>query len=340
MKEAMLYEKLEDNRVRCNLCAHRCLIKEGKRGICLVRENREGTLYTLVYGRTISQAVDPVEKKPLFNFYPGTTAFSVATVGCNFRCDFCQNWNISQQVRDEHLIMGQKATPEQLVASAKRHGCRSIAYTYTEPTIFTEYAYDTAKLAHEAGIANIYVTNGYMTAGAGEMLETFDPYLDAANVDLKAWSDEFYRQYCGARLQPVLDSLKKMKELGVWVEVTTLIIPTLNDSDEELQHIADFIAQELGVETPWHISRFHPSYKLMDKPRTPIATLNRAQEIGSAAGLRYVYQGNVPGSQGESTFCYNCGKLLIGRYGYRIMENHIEDAKCAYCGVEIDGVEM
>ncbi len=337
MKEAMLYEKLEDLQVRCNLCAHRCLIKDGKRGICLVRENREGTLYTLVYGRTISQAVDPVEKKPLFNFYPGTTAFSIATVGCNFRCQFCQNWEISQVVRDEHLIMGREATPEQLVANAKRYGCRSIAYTYTEPTIFTEYAYDTAKLAHEAGIANIYVTNGYMTE---EMLEVFAPYLDAANVDLKAWSDEFYRKYCGARLQPVLDSLKKMKELGIWVEVTTLVIPTLNDSDEELRHIAEFIAQELGVETPWHISRFYPHYKLTDKPPTPIATLNRAREIGMAAGLRYVYQGNVPGSQGENTFCYNCGKLLIGRYGYRIMEYHIKGSKCVHCGAQIDGVGM
>ena len=337
MKEAMLYEKLEDLQVRCNLCAHRCLIKDGKRGVCLVRENREGTLYTLVYGRTISQAVDPVEKKPLFNFYPGTTAFSIATVGCNFRCQFCQNWEISQVVRDEHLIMGREATPEQLVANAKRYGCRSIAYTYTEPTIFTEYAYDTAKLAHEAGIANIYVTNGYMTE---EMLEVFAPYLDAANVDLKAWSDEFYRKYCGARLQPVLDSLKKMKELGIWVEVTTLVIPTLNDSDEELRHIAEFIAQELGVETPWHISRFYPHYKLTDKPPTPIATLNRAREIGMAAGLRYVYQGNVPGSQGENTFCYNCGKLLIGRYGYRIMEYHIKGSKCVHCGAQIDGVGM
>ncbi len=337
MKEAMLYEKLEDLQVRCNLCAHRCLIKDRKRGVCLVRENREGTLYTLVYGRTISQAVDPVEKKPLFNFYPGTTAFSIATVGCNFRCQFCQNWEISQVVRDEHLIMGREATPEQLVANAKRYGCRSIAYTYTEPTIFTEYAYDTAKLAHEAGIANIYVTNGYMTE---EMLEVFAPYLDAANVDLKAWSDEFYRKYCGARLQPVLDSLKKMKELGIWVEVTTLVIPMLNDSDEELRHIAEFIAQELGVETPWHISRFYPHYKLTDKPPTPIATLNRAREIGMAAGLRYVYQGNVPGSQGENTFCYNCGKLLIGRYGYRIMEYHIKGSKCVHCGAQIDGVGM
>jgi len=243
-------------------------------------------------------------------------------------------------VRDEHLILGREATPEQLVATARRYGCRSIAYTYTEPTIFTEYAYDTAVLARQAGIANIYVTNGYMTAGAGEMLEAFDPYMDAANVDLKAWSDEFYRKYCGARLQPVLDSLKKMRKLGVWVEITTLVIPTLNDSEEELQQIAEFIAQELGVETPWHISRFYPHYKLSDKPPTPITTLNRAREIGLAAGLRYVYEGNVPGSLGEHTFCYNCGKLLIGRYGYRIMEHHIKDSKCAYCGAKIDGVGL
>ncbi|HIC92907.1 MAG TPA: AmmeMemoRadiSam system radical SAM enzyme [Anaerolineae bacterium] len=336
MKEAMLYEKLGDNRVRCNLCAHRCVIKEGKRGVCLVRENRGGTLYSLVYGRAVSQAVDPVEKKPLFNFYPGTTAFSVATVGCNFRCQFCQNWEISQAVREEHLIMGREVSPEQLVANAKRYGSRSIAYTYTEPTVFFEYTYDTAKLAHEAGIANIYVTNGYMTA---EMLEAFHPYLDAANVDLKG-DDEFYRQLCGARLQPVLDSLKKMKELGIWVEVTTLIIPTYNDDEEGLRRIAEFIAQELGPETPWHVSRFYPHYRMLNVPPTPIATLDRARQIGLEAGLRYVYQGNVPGSEGENTFCPGCGRVVIGRFGYRIMEYHIENGRCAYCGAQIAGVGL
>jgi len=336
MKEAMLYEKLGDNRVRCNLCAHRCVIKEGKRGVCLVRENRGGTLYSLVYGRAVSQAVDPVEKKPLFNFYPGTTAFSVATVGCNFRCQFCQNWEISQAVREEHLIMGREVSPEQLVANAKRYGSRSIAYTYTEPTVFFEYTYDTAKLAHEAGIANIYVTNGYMTA---EMLEAFHPYLDAANVDLKG-DDEFYRQLCGARLQPVLDSLKKMKELGIWVEVTTLITPTYNDDEEGLRRIAEFIAQELGPETPWHVSRFYPHYRMLNVPPTPIATLDRARQIGLEAGLRYVYQGNVPGSEGENTFCPGCGRVVIGRFGYRIMEYHIENGRCAYCGAQIAGVGL
>jgi len=334
MKEAMLYEKLEDNRVRCNLCAHRCNIAEGKLGICQVRENKGGTLYSLVYGKVVSQNVDPVEKKPLFNFYPGTTAFSVATVGCNFHCDFCQNWEISQMPREEHRIVGQEVPPEALVAAAKRYGCRSIAYTYTEPTVFTEYAYDTAKLAREEEIANIYVTNGYMTE---EMLDAFYPYMDAANVDLKG-DDEFYRKLCGARLQPVLDSLKKMKEQNVWVEVTTLVIPAWNDSEEVLKQIAGFIAQELGVEVPWHVSRFYPHYKLVDKPPTPVSTLHRAREIGLEAGLRYVYEGNVPGSEGEHTYCYNCGKRLIGRYGYTILENHIRDGKCASCGAEINGV--
>ncbi|MGD8968396.1 MAG: AmmeMemoRadiSam system radical SAM enzyme, partial [Anaerolineae bacterium] len=284
MKEAMLYQKLDDERVQCYLCAHRCRISEGKRGVCHVRENRGGALYTLVYGRTISQHVDPVEKKPLAHFYPGTTAYSIATVGCNFRCEWCQNADISQMPRDRHFIAGNKASPEQIVAAARRSGCRSIAYTYTEPTIFFEYAYDTARLAREAGIANIYVTNGFMTAGPGEMLETFDPYLDAANVDLKAFRDETYRRYVGGRLQPVLDSLKKMKELGVWVEVTTLVVPGINDDEEELRDAARFVAQELGPETPWHISRFYPGYQMTHVPPTPIATLRRAQEIGEEEG--------------------------------------------------------
>jgi len=335
--EARLYQKLEDERVQCNLCAHRCKISPGKLGICRVRENRNGTLYTLVYGKVISQAADPVEKKPLFHFYPGTTAFSIATVGCNFQCQFCQNWEISQMPREEGRILGGNVPPEIIVRNAKRYGSRSIAYTYTEPTIFFEYAYDIAVLAHQEGIANIYVTNGYMTP---EMLEAFHPYLDAANVDLKAGKDEFYRKYCGARLQPVLDSLKKMKSMGIWVEVTTLIIPGLNDSEEELRFIADFIAKELGPETPWHVSRFHPHYKMLDRPPTPVATLHKAREIGLKAGLRYVYEGNVPGSEGENTYCYNCGRLLIRRFGFSILEYRITDGRCYQCGAPIDGVGL
>jgi pyruvate formate lyase activating enzyme len=339
MKEAMLYQKLDDERVQCYLCAHRCRISEGKRGVCHVRENRGGALYTLVYGRTISQHVDPVEKKPLAHFYPGTTAYSIATVGCNFRCEWCQNADISQMPRDRHFIAGNKASPEQIVAAARRSGCRSIAYTYTEPTIFFEYAYDTARLAREAGIANIYVTNGFMTAGPGEMLETFDPYLDAANVDLKAFRDETYRRYVGGRLQPVLDSLKKMKELGVWVEVTTLVVPGINDDEEELRDAARFVAQELGPETPWHISRFYPGYQMTHVPPTPIATLRRAQEIGEEEGLRYIFVGNVPGE--ANTECHACGELLIRRSGYLILANRVASGQvCPNCDTPVAGVGM
>lgn len=334
MKEAMLYEKLADGRVHCSLCAHRCTIAEGKRGVCQVRENREGTLYTLVYGRTISQHVDPVEKKPLHHFYPGSTAYSIATVGCNFRCRWCQNWEISQMVREQHLIMGEPASPEGIVASARRAGSRSIAYTYTEPTVFFEYTYDIARLAHEAGIANVYVTNGYMTE---EMLEFFHPYLDAANVDLKAFRDETYREYAGARLQPVLDSLKKMKQLGIWVEVTTLIVPGVNDDPAELRDAARFVAQELGVETPWHISRFYPAYRMGDTPPTPISTLQQAYEIGLEEGLRYVYVGNVPGE--SNTHCHACGRLLIRRSGFWVLEDHISPTgRCPDCGTLAAGV--
>ena len=337
LHEAMLYEKLEDNKVRCNLCAHRCVIPEGKKGICVVRENHGGTLYTLVYGRTISQHIDPIEKKPLFNFYPGTFAYSIATPGCNFRCKFCQNWEISQMPREQHLIGGVEISPEGIVEDAERTYCKSIAYTYTEPTIFFEYAYDTARIAHERGLKNLFITNGYQTP---EAIETIHPYLDAANVDLKSFRDEFYRKLIGARLRPVLDSLKLMKKLGIWVEVTTLVIPTYNDSDDELRDIARFIRDELGMETPWHVSAFYPTYKLLDVPRTPPSTLRRAREIGLEEGLRYVYEGNIPGSDGENTYCYNCGTRLIHRYGFQVLENRIQDGRCPVCGAEIDGVGM
>jgi pyruvate formate lyase activating enzyme len=336
LKEAMLYEKLPNGRVRCNLCAHHCLIADGKRGICQVRENQGGTLYTLVYGRTVIQHVDPVEKKPLLHFYPGSTAYSIATPGCNFRCRWCQNWDISQMPRERHLTMGEKASPEQIVAAAQGAGSRSIAYTYTEPTIFFEYAYDTARLAHKAGLANIFVTNGYMTE---EMLETFQLYLDAANVDLKAFRDETYRKYVGARLQPVLDSLRTMKRVGIWLEVTTLIIPGINDDPAELRDAAKFVTSELGVDTPWHISRFFPAYKMTDVPAPLISTLQQAREIGLEAGLRYVYMGNVLG--GEDTSCHVCGRLLIRRSGFWILENHIQpDGRCPDCSTPVAGVGM
>jgi len=344
MKEALLYEKLDEGRVRCNLCAHRCVIAPGRKGVCLVRENREGVLYTLVYGLPLSQAVDPIEKKPLFHFYPGSTAFSIATVGCNFRCTFCQNWDISQMPRERGQIVGHRATPEEVVRAAARYGSRSIAYTYTEPTIFFEYSYDIARLAHAQGIASVYVTNGYMTR---EMLEMFqgvtadhEPWLDAANVDLKAFRDETYKKVCGARLRPVLDALKAMKELGIWVEVTTLVVPGMNDSEAELDDIARFIAEELGVETPWHVSRFHPDYKMRDRGPTPLSTLRRAYELGREAGLRYVYVGNMPGAHLEDTLCPGCGRIVIGRWGFQVTERHTRNGKCTYCGTAIDGVGM
>jgi pyruvate formate lyase activating enzyme len=344
MKEALLYEKLDNQRVRCNLCAHRCVIAPGRKGICLVRENQEGTLYTLVYGIPLSQAVDPVEKKPLFHFYPGSTAFSIATVGCNFRCEFCQNADISQMPRDRGQILGRQASPEEVVRAAQRYGSRSIAYTYTEPTIFFEYSYDIARLAHDVGIASIYVTNGYMTS---EMLDLFqgldgghEPWLDAANVDLKAFRDETYKKVCGARLQPVLDSLKRMKELGVWVEVTTLVVPDMNDSEAELGDIARFIAGELGVETPWHVSRFHPDYKMYDREATPPAALRRAYELGQEAGLRYVYVGNLPGARLEDTYCPSCGQMVVDRRGFQVLQRNMRDGHCANCNTPIDGIGM
>ena len=342
MREAMLYDRRDDNRVRCNLCAHRCRIQDGARGICQVRENRKGVLYSLVYGRLISQAVDPIEKKPLFHLLPDSDALSIATVGCNFRCSFCQNSSISQLPRDHQLVEGTYVPPEQVVNAARRYRCAAIAYTYTEPTVFFEYTYDVARLAHEAGILNVYVSNGYMTEEALDLLAPRDGerLLDAANVDLKAFTDGFYREQCGARLQPVLDSLVRMKERGVWLEVTTLVIPTLNDSDEELGQIAGFIADELGAETPWHVSRFHPTYRLLEKPPTPAATLRRARDIGRERGLRYVYVGNLPGDEGETTYCPQCGETVIGRSGYRIVSRHLRGGACATCGTTIAGVGL
>lgn len=337
MREAMLYEKQADSRVRCNLCSHYCWIGEGKKGICQVRENRGGKLYTLVYGRTISQNVDPIEKKPLFHFYPGSSAYSIATPGCNFRCAWCQNWEISQMPRQQHLIAGYQATPAEIVAEAQRRNCRSIAYTYTEPTIFFEYAYDTAQLAQKAGLANVFVTNGYMSPA---MLATIQPYLNAANVDLKAFRDRTYRRYVGARLQPVLHSLKMLKKLGIWLEVTTLVIPNLNDDPAELREAAQFIAQELGTDTPWHISRFFPDYKLAEVPPTPLETWRQAREIGLEEGLKYVYVGNVGGEESENTFCPECGQVLIRRHIFGVQVNRIREGRCPDCGCAIAGVGM
>jgi pyruvate formate lyase activating enzyme len=333
MKEAYLYEKQTEGKVRCFLCSHHCLIADGKRGICCVRENKGGTLYSLVYEKLISANVDPVEKKPFFHFLPGSKAFSVAAAGCNFQCLHCQNHEISQMPRDGD-IAGQRVSGEQIVSMAHSYSCASISYTYTEPTIFFEYAYDTATIAHAQGMKNNFVTNGYMTA---EALDMIAPYLDGANVDLKAFSEEFYKKICSARLRPVQDSIQKMHNLGIWVEVTTLIIPTLNDKEDELRAIARFLFS-ISPDIPWHVSAFYPTYRMLDKPRTPPEIIRRAREIGLEEGLRYVYSGNIPGDDGENTLCYHCKHLLIKRWGYQVAENSITEGKCPHCGTPIAGV--
>jgi len=332
-REAMFYEKLEGGVVQCNLCSHHCRISEGKRGICGVRQNIGGQLYSLVYGKLVASAVDPIEKKPLFHFLPGSRAYSIATVGCNFRCMNCQNYDISQMPKPDKPVRGSEVTPEEIVKTAKRYSCQSIAYTYTEPTVFFEYAYETAKLAAEEGIRNILVTNGYITP---EALKTIAPYLDAANIDLKSSSDKFYQKVCGARLQPVLEAIRLYKKLGIWIEITTLVIPSLNDSEDDLRKIAEFI-KEVDEEIPWHVSRFFPAFKLPALPPTPLSTLNKARKIGLESGLRYVYQGNASG-KGENTFCHKCGRLLIERRGYNVRQNNIKESQCPYCGAEINGV--
>lgn len=334
--EAYLWESLKDREVKCNLCSHRCHIKDGHRGICGVRENRGGVLETLVYGKVIARHIDPIEKKPLFHYLPGSLSYSIATVGCNFKCRFCQNADIAQMPSDRNgRIIGDIFTPEDVVAQAIKGDCQTIAYTYTEPTIYFEFAYDTAKLAAEKGIRNVFVTNGYMTE---EALQMIHPYLDAANVDLKAFTEKFYSQTCKAKLVHVKETLKRMKSLGVFVEVTTLIIPGLNDDRKELENLAAFLADELGPETPWHISRFHPTYKLLDQPPTPVETLFKARDIGKKAGLNYVYVGNVPGGKGENTFCHQCNRRLIDRWGFYVREFRIKNGKCPECGTTAYGV--
>lgn len=336
MREAMFYHQVENGKILCELCPHFCSLKENQIGICGVRQHLDGRLYSLVYGHAIAVHVDPIEKKPLFHVAPGSHSFSIATVGCNFHCKFCQNHDISQVKGTADINrFSRDLSPEEIVTMTKKSHCLSLAYTYTEPTIYFEYAYDTAKLAAQEKIINIFVTNGYINP---EPLQMIHEYLDAANVDLKSFNDSFYRKMTGAKLTPVLDTLKLMKRLNIWIEVTTLIIAGENDSEEELTHIARFIKDELGAETPWHISRFYPQYRLTDHPPTPVATLKKAHEIGLGQGLRYVYMGNVPGNEAENTYCYNCGKLLIERYGYQIIENNIDSGNCKFCQVRIDGL--
>lgn len=338
MYEAMFYKQVSGStEVRCYLCNQRCKIEDGQRGLCGVRENQGGKLYSLVYGRVIAENVDPIEKKPLFHFQPGSRSFSIGTVGCNFFCTHCQNVEISQYPHQRPApIVGEERTTAQIVAAARQTGCSSIAYTYTEPTIFYEMAYDTATAAHREGIKNVFVSNGYMSTEAAERIA---PYLDAINLDLKSYSDDFYQEVCRARLKPVLQNIQLLKDLGVWLEVTTLVIPGLNDGEEELREIARFI-RGVAAEVPWHVSRFHPAYQLRDRPSTPVSTLQRARQIGLEEGLHYVYLGNVPGADGEHTWCHGCGAVVIERRGLLLFKKNLQDDKCPYCGAIIAGVDM
>jgi pyruvate formate lyase activating enzyme len=334
MKEAMLYRRLDGKKVHCDLCHHRCRISDSRFGVCGVRQNRNGTLYTHAYGRIVAANVDPIEKKPLYHFLLGSTSFSIAAAGCNFRCGFCQNWQISQPTDPGNTDPpGRELTPADIVRQASAHGCRSISYTYTEPTIFFEYAYETARLASEAGIFNVFVTNGYMTPNA---LDTVGPYLDACNVDLKSFREDFYQKICHGRLQPVLDSIRHLKSLGVWLEITTLIVPDGNDSAQELGETAQFIA-ETDADIPWYISRFHPDYQFADTEPTPLTTLDGAYALAKAEGLRYVYPGNIAGKSIDSQ-CPHCLQTIIQRQGYYTTSGLTAQGQCPQCGAQVAGV--
>jgi pyruvate formate lyase activating enzyme len=330
--EARLYQALSKNRVRCDACAHHCVIAPGERGHCGVRENRDGTLYSLVYGRACALHVDPIEKKPLYHFMPGTQSLSMATVGCQFTCKNCQNWQIAQGPKGGRPIQGEEVSPDELLRTAQRYGTPSISYTYTDPNVYFEYALDTMQRAQAAGIRNAWVTSGFWTP---ELFELIRPYLDAANIDLKAFDNDTYRETYGGRLQPVLDTLKRVADTDIELEVTTLVIPGVNDSEEQLGGMARFIAEELGRSVPWHISRFSGtiSWKMQHLPDTPPESLEHAKRLGGEAGLRFVYLGNV-GFADTNTYCPDCGALCVKRNGYRVVR-HDDRGRCPSCGAQV-----
>lgn len=334
---AILTISRPDHAVECVACAHRCLIRPGRLGICGVRENRDGQLVSLAYGGVVAAALEPIEKKPFFHAFPGSLAFSIATSGCNFHCRFCQNWEIAQAHREGINPRVTPLPPARVVSRAVAAGARSVAYTYVEPTVFVEYVVDTARLAGEAGLANLLVTNGYQTP---EALDLLGPLIDGANVDLKAFSDQFYRRVCGARLAPVLDALIGMRERGIWVEVTTLLVPGMNDDPAELQALAAWLVHELGPETPWHLSRFFPAYRMADLAPTPPATIARAVAIGRAAGLRHVYSGNLGSAGDDDTRCAGCGGVLIRRRGFEVVANHLRAGACPTCRRPLAGIGL
>lgn len=336
-EKARLSRPLKAGTVQCRVCEHYCALVPGAWGQCGVRQNRDGELYLAVYGEAIAAHIDPIEKKPLYHFLPGSQALSIGTYGCNMRCRWCQNWQMSQirAVTPEHQPLGEPLPPQALVDTATRRGCASLAYTYNEPTVFFEYTLDTMQRARAQGVKNVYVTNGFMSAEALEMLA---PTLDGANVDLKGFTEALYQEYTDSRLGPVKRNIATMaRHPGIWVEVTTLIIPGLNDSDTELRAAAEWLAS-VGPHIPWHLSAFHPTHKMTDRPRTPTATLERAYNIGKAAGLDFVYVGNVYDPRRSSTYCPGCGELLIERAGFSARTRWQTPGFCPTCERAIPGV--
>ncbi len=337
----MLWEKVKDKIVKCNLCARRCILNDGQVGFCLVRKNINGTLYSLNYGKLIAANADPIEKKPLFHFLPGTYAFSISSAGCNFRCAFCQNWEISQVYREglASEIVGETYTPEEVVKLAIENECKAISYTYTEPTIFFEFAYDTAKIAIRNKLANTFVTNGYMTP---EAVKTIAKYLHAATVDFKGnGSEEFYRKYSLVpKVEPIFDSLLEMKKNGIFIEITDLVVPKIGDSEEDFRNLVKWIIDNLGSDIPFHILRFFPHYRLSNLPPTPVEKLEKLWEMAKREGLNYVYLGNVPYSEKENTYCPHCGNLLIERRGfYSRIVGLDKKGRCKKCGEKIPIVQ-
>ncbi len=331
--EALFYERLKGNNVQCALCPRRCRVPAGERGYCRVRENREGRYLALTYGHPCAMNLDPVEKKPFFHVHPGTKAFSIATVGCNIHCRFCQNWDISQ-ARPEELVTAYR-TPDDIAAEAVRLGARSIAYTYSEPTVFYEYMLDCSKAARARGLDSIVVSNGFINDAPQRALF---PHIKAIKIDLKAFTPDFYKDVCDGRLQPVLDTLKRLSTSGVWFEVVCLLIPTLNDGTDEIRRMAAWIVKELGPAVPLHFTRYQPLYQLRNLPPTPTDTILRARETAMNEGCLFVYTGNLPGLEGQDTQCPSCQGIVIRRYGYHIRENNLNAGKCGHCGRDIPGL--
>jgi len=331
--KARYYQKLDGKKVKCELCPWQCVVESGKLGHCRVRQNIDGTYYSLVYGRIAAQHNDPIEKKPFYHFLPKTNAFSIATAGCNVSCKFCQNWELAHRGPEE--IFSAVLKPEEIVQYAKRWNCQSIAYTYNEPTIFTEFMLDTSTIAKEQGVRNVVKSNGFISKKA---LMDLCQVVDAYSVDLKAFTQKFYSDLVGGQLAPVLESLVTLKSQNIWTEIVYLVVPTLNDDEQEIRDMVQWIVKELGEDVPLHFSRFYPKYKLRNLPPTPVTTLEKCRNIALEGGLHYVYMGNVPGHMGGNTICPNCHKLILGRVGYQVFENHVINGKCQFCGNQIAGV--